>query len=243
MIPCLLGAQPQDTVNLYVGNPSVDGRIYQPHVAAVVVSTVKNDRVVQTVKYRSRTFLTTRMGIPVCVVTSEPYADSPDQKLRGEVVLNQRTMALIHIEQQDGSGRSLVANVDGRHVTGTLKRAEDSTSAPFDFTLDSESYYFPFLDAAVGATPMHIGQVYRAPTFGFGDGQRKTEWHTVRLTKRDSVTVLGKTSYAWLLEDTGPLPQRIWITDEPPYLPLVLTPAPDGSTRRFESALLPPGGQ
>ncbi|HKW11326.1 MAG TPA: hypothetical protein VJO33_13170 [Gemmatimonadaceae bacterium] len=228
-----------DTIVLPVGSASVDGTIYRDHEAAVVIRVLRDGAVVRTQRFINQTFATTRNGRAVCVVRSVPYAGDADQQFFAEVVLDRKTMALIHYEARDGTGRETIADVEGSHVTGHIRASRDAATQPLDFTLEAPSYYFPFVDAAIGATPLKLGQVFRVPSFGFGAADRHTEWRTYELSRRESVAALGAAPMnSWILEGRGSTHQTIWITDDAPYLPRVVSHAPDGSIIEFESALL-----
>jgi hypothetical protein len=235
-------AQAGDTITLTVGHPSVDGTMYKEHWASAERSILKDGKVVQSLRYRSHTYVTTWHGAQVCVVESVPGPDGTDREFYEKSVLDQKSTALVHIEARDGTGRTLVADVDGKRVTGKSRASRTAPEEQLDFTLDSPSFYSPFVDAAIGATGIREGQVWRVPVFSFGRMGRKTEWHTLRLVGRESSSAPDGMAGAWIVEDPAGQ-SRIWITMEPPYLPQVLHTLPDGSVARFASKLLPPEGR
>jgi hypothetical protein len=234
-------AQATDTITLAVGDPRVDGTMYKEHWATAERSLLKDGKVVRSVRYRSHTYVTTWHGTKVCVVESVPGPDGTDRDFYEKTILDQRTTALLHIETRDGTGRSLVATVSGTHVAGHSRASASVPEEPLDFTLDAPSYFAPFIDAAVGATPIHEGQVWRVPAFSFGPTARKTTWHTVRVVGREDASAPRGMANAWIAEDDAGA-TKIWITMDPPYLPQVLYTLPDGSITRFASQLLVTGG-
>jgi len=132
-----------------------------------------------------------------------------------------------------------MADVNGAHVTGRTQSGRDAESVVFDFTLDTPSYFFPFLDAAVNATVPHDGEIFKIPTFDFST--RRREWHTYRVSGRDHIRVKGRKVDAWIIEEDGQVHykvRKIWLIKEPPYFPLDLRYLPDGSVRRVEQALV-----
>lgn len=240
--PQRIVAQTRDTITLTVGHPSVDGTIYKEHWASAETSLLRDGNVVHSNSYRNHTYVTVWHGHPVCIVESIPTPGEGDQKFYGKTVLDQKSTALLHIETRDGTGRVLNADVDGTHVTGTFRASQSAPEEHLDFTLETPSYYVPFIDAAVGASPMREGQVWRVPAFSFGPTARKTKWHTLRVIGRESESAGQGMAGAWIVEDeTGPA--KIWITMDPPYLPQVLQTLPDGSVSRFASQLIPSPAQ
>jgi hypothetical protein len=234
-------AQTGDTITLTVGDPAVDGTIYKEHWASAERSILKDGKVVRSLRYRSHTYVTTWHGAQVCVVESVPGPDGTDREFYEKTVLDQKSTALVHIEARDGTGRTFVADVDGKHVTGKSRASRTAPEEQIDFTLDTPSYYVPFADAAIGATNIREGQIWRVPVFSFSSTGRKTEWHTLRLLGRESSSAPDGMAGAWIVDDPAGQ-SRIWITMEPPYLPQVLRTLPDGSVARFASQLLPPEG-
>jgi len=103
-----------------------------------------------------------------------------------------------------------MADVNGAHVTGRTQSGRDAESVVFDFTLDTPSYFFPFLDAAVNATVPDIRV----------KGRKVDAW----IIEED-----GQVHYKV---------RKIWLIKEPPYFPLDLRYLPDGSVRRVEQALV-----
>ena len=154
-------------------------------------------------------------------------------------------MAIVHREERDGSGRLVTADIDGAHVTGQYRAKAADPIQQIDVTLEAPSYYAPFADAVIGATHMQPGQSWRVPTFVFTPGRQKTSWETYRITGREPPGGVGGASPAWIVENAGdsPFHTKIWITDDPPYLPQVVTTLPDGSIARFESSLIRPAGR
>jgi hypothetical protein len=231
-------AQSVDTITLTVGHPSVDGTTYKEHWARASRSIMKDGKVIKSVTYRSHTYVTKRAGVPVVVVASEPYPDGPDQAFREETVLDLHTTALVHVEQHDGTGRLLIADVAGTHVTGRLRASRSEPEEAFDFTLETPAFFTPFVDAAIGATPIRDGQVWRVPTFSLGPKGRKVVWRTYHIVGHEPVPALSEVNDAWIVQDDAPGPTKIWITYEAPYLPQVLQYLPDGSVTRFASSLV-----
>jgi hypothetical protein len=127
-----------------------------------------------------------------------------------ETVLDLKTLAQVHREERDGRGNVLMADVNGAHVTGRTQSGRDAESVVFDFTLDTPSYFFPFLDAAVNATVPDIRV----------KGRKVDAW----IIEED-----GQVHYKV---------RKIWLIKEPPYFPLDLRYLPDGSVRRVEQALV-----
>lgn len=87
---------------------------------------------------------------------------------------------------------------------------------------------------------MQAGQSWRVPTFVFTPGRQTTVWQTYRITGREPAGGAGGASPAWVVENSNdePIHAKIWITDDPPYLPRVVTTLPDGSIALFESTLI-----
>lgn len=238
--PALLTAQASDPIPLPVGSPLVDGRIYKAHEATAMRSLTRNGTTVRSIRYTNYTYMTHWNGMDVCVVESKPNAETSDTAFYEKTVLNSRTMAILHREERDGGGRLVTADIDGAHVTGQYRAKASDPIQPIDVTLEAPSYYSPFVNAAIGATHMQPGQSWRVPTFVFTPGHQKTSWDTYRITGREPAGGAGGASPAWIVEnaDDAPVHTKIWIIDDAPYLPRVITTLPDGSIARFESTLV-----
>jgi hypothetical protein len=234
--PLLASAQASEPIQLPVGSPLVDGRVYKAHDAVAMRSLTKNGVTVRSIRYVNHTYMTRWKGRDVCIVESAPNAETADSQFYEKTILDARTMAIVHREERDGRGRLLDANIDGAHVTGQFRAKTGDPIQPLDFQLEAASYYSPFVDAAIGATHMKPGQSWRVPTFSFAPGHQVTRWEIYRITSREDGP-----SPAWIVEnaDDAPVHNKIWITDDPPYLPRVVTTLPDGSVALFESSLLP----
>lgn len=229
-----------DTVTLNVGSSSVDGRaLYKSHLATFVDSVTKDGVVVRMSRSTLDKFATRRNGVPVLRLLMEPSTEDPGSGLHSETVLNMQTLALIHREERDDTGRILFADVDGAHVTGGAQPGRDAPMEALDFTLDTPSYFFPFLDAVANAMTLRDGESLKFPSFDFAT--RKTHWHTYRVAGRDRIVVGRHRVNAWIIEETGQTAytsRKIWLIKEPPYFPLDLRYLPDGSVRRIEQTLL-----
>jgi hypothetical protein len=236
--PALAWTQTSETINLPVGSALVDGRIYKAHDAVAMRSLNKNGVTIRSIRYLNHTYMTHWKGLDVCIVESVPNAETADSQFYEKTILNARTMAIVHREERDGHGRLLNADVDGAHVTGQFRAKTGDQIQPLDFQLEAPSYYSPFVDAAIGATHMQPGQSWRVPTFSFTPGHQVTKWEVYRITGRENGP-----SPAWIVEnaDDAPVHTKIWITDDPPYLPRVVTTLPDGSIATFESSVTPDG--
>jgi hypothetical protein len=232
LMPPIAAAQSAQPISLVVGHPSVDGRIYQEHYASVKLSFLKDTVLQRSLSFVSHTYVTHRHGVEVCIVDGHPTAATHDTAFFQETVLERRTMALLHQEERDGTGRWLSADVNGAHIVGQYRPKAGAPVEVLDFTLETPSYYMPFVDAAIGATEIKRGQRWRLPTFSFDDDERKTTWHTYRIAGRDGA--------AWIVEndDGAPVHEKIWITYAPPYLPLDIEYHSDGSVVRFESSVI-----
>jgi hypothetical protein len=237
--PMLAAAQASTRIELPVGSPLVDGRIYKAHDAVAVRTLLKDGTVVRSLRYTNHTYMMRLKGRDLCVVESVPSPETTDTAFYEKTVLDAKTMAIVHREERNGAGHLLEADVDGAHVTGRHRAKAGDPIQPLDFTLDAPAFYSPFVDAAIGATHMQAGQAWRVPTFSFTPGQQKTTWHVYRITGHEPAGGTGGASPAWIVEDVDntPVHTKIWITDDPPYLPRVVTTLPDGSQSIFESTL------
>jgi hypothetical protein len=238
--PALLSAQASDPISLPVGSPLVDGRVYKAHEATAMRSLTRDGAIVRSIRYTNYTYMTRWKGKDVCVVESKPSAETADTAFYEKTVLDARTMAILHREERDGTGRLMTADVDGARVTGQYRAKASDPIQPLDFTLEVASYYSPFVDAAIGATHLQAGQSWRVPTFSFTPGHQKTSWEVYRITAREPAGGAGGASPAWVVENAAdaPVHSKMWITDDAPYLPRVETRLPDGAIARFESTLI-----
>jgi enamine deaminase RidA (YjgF/YER057c/UK114 family) len=229
-----------DTVTLSVGASPVDGRArYRSHLATFLDTVTKDGVVLRLTRSTLDKFVTHRNGVPVFRLLMEPSTEFPGPGLHSETVLNLQTLALIHREERDDSGRILVADVDGAHITGRVQSGSGAQPEVLDFTLDTPAYFFPFLDAVANAMTLREGESVKFPSFDFT--ARKTEWHTYRVSGRDTYVVGGHGVDAWIIEEEGQpgyTLRRTWLIKVPPYFPLDLRYLPDGSVRRIEQTLV-----
>jgi enamine deaminase RidA (YjgF/YER057c/UK114 family) len=229
-----------DAVTLNVGSSTVDGRaIYKSHLANFVDSVTKDGVVLRMSRSTLDKFATRRNGVPVFRLLMEPSTENPGPALHSETVLNLQTLELIHREERDESGRILLADVSGTHVTGGAQPGRGAPMEALDFTLETPSYFSPFLDAVANAMTLREGESLKFPSFDFAT--RKTQWHTYRVAGRDRIIVSGHRVKAWVIEEDGQTAytsRKIWLIKEPPYFPLDLRYLPDGSVRRIEQTLV-----
>ena len=229
-----------DTVTLTIDNPIMDGtRVYKPHLVSVVDSLTKNGVVLQSNRATLDTFVTQRNGSPVLRLLSESGPEGTEPDLHTEALLDLKTLAMLHYEERGGSGTTLTADVYGAHVTGRTQSGHGADSLPFDFTLDTPSYFSPFVGLAINATTLRNGEVVKIPTFDFS--AHKTEWHRYRVSGRETMRIQGRKVSAWIIEEDSEGPHKahkIWLIKDPPYFPLELIYLPDGSIRRLERALV-----
>jgi hypothetical protein len=239
--PSFLLAQTGDTIVLTVGSPRVDGRWYRPHLAGASL-TLSRGGVDQTTWFSLDLSRGEHRGIPVyrIQVESSPAANNTGSFV--ETDLDYRTLAPVYREERNGAGRLLIADIAGSHAYGSERAGWDSATVPLEVMLDVPAYHFGFVDAVIASTHrLQLGQVFRVPTMALDPGSRRTEWHTYEVVSRDSVNVHGRQVPAWIIEerwDGRYRDRRIWLIDEPPYLPRIVTTYPDGSVRRFESWLV-----
>jgi hypothetical protein len=239
LFTALARAQSGDTVTLTVGDSSIDGRYLTPHLAAMLVTVTKGGMTVSSRAYTLDKFVTQRNGRSVFRLVLEAPADAPDPQYRVESVLDRRTMAIVHREERDGTGRLAVFDVDGAHLTGRVQASRDSVLQSIDVTLARPSFLFVFLDAAINAAPVRLGRVFRVPTFDING--RRAEWHVYRVAGQDTLMVQGRPVAAWVIEEDEQLRytrRRIWLMKEPPFFPLDITELRDGSVRRIEQTLV-----
>lgn len=235
----LVGLHTSDTVTLTVGDPSIDGRYLTPHVAAMIVTVTKGADTVSARAYTLTKSVTQRGGRPVFQLVLQAPDDAPDPAYHIESVLDRRTMAIVHREERDGTGRAVTYDVVGAHVTGSFRASRDAKEESIDVMLEQPSFLSVFMDAAINAASPRLGRVYRVPAFDIVG--RRTEWHTFRVTERDAVTVQGRAVAAWVIEEGATARstrRRIWLSSEPPFFPLDVTDLRDGSVRRIEQTLV-----
>jgi|HubBroStandDraft_6_1064221.scaffolds.fasta_scaffold09768_4 hypothetical protein len=231
MLARLARAQMGDTVTLSVGDPSIDGRYLTPHRAAMVVTVTKDGATVSSRSYLLDKFVTRWRGRPAFRLVLHAPPDAPDPMYRIESVLDRRTMALLHREERDGAGRFAIYDVDGARLTGRVQSGAGAAAESLDVALAQPSFLSVFVDAAINASPVRAGRVFRVPTFDVIG--RRTEWHVFHVTGRDSA--------AWVIQEDSTARvrrRRIWLTREPPFFPLDITDLPDGSVRRIAQTLV-----
>ena len=232
---------PRDTLTLRPGSGAMDGRYLTPHLAEVTGTTTRAGVVVRTQHYTLDKSVTEERGRPLFRLRVDGLSDAPDPLLHVEVLLDHRTLALVHREDRGANGRRSSFDVDGSHVVGSIVPAADSMPVHVDFTLAEPAFLGSFLDAVANAAELHEGQVLRVPAFGLGASQRRLEWHHLRVIGGDTVRVRDHLANAWVVEESPGATftsRRIWLLREPPYFPYDVTYFPDGSVQRVEQRLL-----
>jgi enamine deaminase RidA (YjgF/YER057c/UK114 family) len=235
-------AEPEkrDTIVLLPGSAAIDGRFLSAHASEVTQTVTRDGAIVQSRHYTIDKRIGVDRGREVYRLRIAGRDDASKLPFSADISIDHRTMALVHRDDRDATGRSTVVDIDGAHVVGAAKTANSERTEPVDFTLEQPAFHSSFLDAAVNATSLHEGAVYRVPTFGLGASQRKVDWHIVRVARRDSVRVNDHFAAAWVVEDAlaNGGSRTIWLLREPPFFPLEIARLPDGTVVRTEQRLL-----
>jgi hypothetical protein len=229
-------------IPLPVGSSLVNGRpLYRSHLAAAVQTLSRSGQIVDTRRYTLDKYVTTWKGRPAFRLFLDAYPDGSGLASHAESVLDLATMGALHREEDDGRGRTLTADIDGAHVTGSAQASRDAPREALDFTLSQPSYFSNFLDAVVNAVDAREGQAFRLPAFDFAANGRRTVYQTYRVLGTDTVAVQGRPVPALVIElvsaDDG-RQRKIWTIREPPYFPMDWTMLPDGSEYRFAQTLI-----
>jgi hypothetical protein len=225
-----------DTLRLEVGSPEVDGRVYKPHAALVRV----------------------RVGDPTSPVLSEwtnelTLGDSAGRPVMRWVTKGQQntgsaagvswelrqtydaiTLRPYAYNSTSSNGAYTRVTIEGNHVRGTRRTADDTTVHPIDITLDRPGFFAGASDLVPAAVGFKEGLVMTAPVWN--PTMTSAESRIFTVVGKETVDVEGTNIEAWKVEERRPdrsLYATWYLLDESPYMVYGEVVLPDGRIQRM----------
>jgi hypothetical protein len=231
-----------DTLHLEVGAAQVDGRVYKPHAARVLI----------------------RIGDPKGPVVREwtnelTVGDSAGREVHRWVTKGQvnaggsagvtwelrQTYDAITLKPYQynstySNGTYTRVTIDGNRVRGTRRAAGDTTVHQIDITIDRPGYFAGASDLVPAAVGFRSGLVMTAPVWN--PSMVKAETRIFTVIGREDVDVEGTRINAWKVEERRAdrtLYATWWLLDESPYMVYGEVPLANGQIQRMSEVEIP----
>ncbi len=235
-----------DTIFLEVGSPLVNGTLFKPHRARVLVygadgRTVMNDWI-------NELTLGDSAGRKIMrwVTTSQPVAGNPNRPLSDlRQTYDAVTLAPYGYSLKVSNGATTQLTINGREVRGTRKTVNDSVAKPVSVDLDRAGFVASASDLVPVAAGMKIGAIMVAPMWG--PNMQKAE-DRVFVVLKDTVVDVEGTPQKSRKVDEFRRADRVklaswYLTLESPYMVYGEVPLANGGVQRMTEVPLPMGGK
>ena len=185
-----------DTIRLEVGSPEVDGRIYAPHAARVIVRVGAPDGP-QRAEWTNELTLGDSAGRPVMRWvtrgTQTPLAGGAPVTWELHQTYDAVTLAPYGFLRRASNGAHTQLTIDGRRVRGTTRTPADSAPRPVDYELERLGFVASASDLVpLAVRGMKEGTVMTAPLWSPGQPRPEVRVFSVIQTVPDSqVTYAG----------------------------------------------------
>jgi hypothetical protein len=252
---CLVAAQSlallapaPDTLRLEVGSPEVDGRIYAPHAARVIVRVGAPDGP-QRAEWTNELTLGDSAGRRVMRWvtrgTQSPTGGGAPVTWELHQTYDAVTLAPYGIVRRSSNGAASQFVIDGRTVRGTTRAPGDSVATPVEYELDRLGFVASASDLVPLAVGLKEGLVMTAPVWG--PAMRRAEMRVFSVLGEVPVTVEGKSVRAWKVEERrqadGALTATWYLTTASPYMVYGEVPLPDGRVQYMSEVEIPRSGR
>lgn len=237
LLPALPGTTPPDTLHLEVGSRAVNGRIYAPHTARVVVR-VGDANSPPTTEWTNQLTLGDSAGRPVMRWVTRGTSPQPNGgTLTWELrqTYDAETLAPYGYASESSLGGYSRLRFEGPRVRGIRRLPGDSAERAVDLVLDRPGFIASASDLVPLAAGLREGAVMTAPFWA--PGMTRTETRVFTVLGRTPTLVEGKTWDAWKVEERrqadGQLLGTWYLVEQSPYMVYGETPLPDGRVRRM----------
>jgi len=226
-------AQGADTVRIEVGSPHLDGRVYRPHAARVIVRVGSSDSVTNTWTNELTVGDSAGRQVHRWVTRSAAY------ELRQ--TYDARTMAPLGYHMAMRNGAEARISIDGSRVRGTRRTPNDTTPQQVDITLDRPGFFVGASDLVPAAVGFRPGRVIIAPVWH--PTWQQSQWRAFTVVGRERVMVEGTAVEAWKVEERrwpeGTMQATWWLLDQSPYMVYGEVPLPGGQVQRMSEVEIP----
>jgi hypothetical protein len=246
LIPAHAGAQatrPQapDTLRIEVGSPEVDGRVYAPHAARVLVR-IGDPKGPVVREWTNELTLGDSAGRPVMRwVTRGQQASGATYELKQ--TYDAITLKPYAYNSTASNGAFTRLTIDGNRVRGTKRLAGDTAIQTVDITLDRPGFFAGASDLVPAAVGFETGRVVVAPVWS--PAMTRAETRIFTMVGKETVEVEGERIEAWKVEERMPdhsLAATWYLLDRSPYMVYGTTTLPDGRIQRFSEVEIPRTG-
>lgn len=237
---------PADTIFLEVGSPLVNGTLFKPHRARVLVygadgKTITNDWI-------NELTLGDSAGRKIMrwVTTSQPVAANPNRPLSDlRQTYDAVTLAPYSYSLKVSNGVMTQLTINGRAVRGTRKTLNETVPQTVSVDLDRAGFVASASDLVPVAAGMQLGAVMVAPMWG--PNMQKAEDRVFTVVKDTVVDVEGTPQKSRKVEERRRSDRAFlaawYLTLESPYMVYGEVPLPNGGVQRMTEVALPMGGR
>lgn len=222
-----------DTIRLEVGSPRVDGRVYKPHAARVLVRVGEpNSPVLR--EWTNELTIGDSAGRQVMrwVTKGKNAVNAATWELRQTYDLISLKPLGYNMAQSVGSYTRV--SIDGNRVRGVRRPPGAPAEEAIDVTLDRPGFFAGASDLVPAAVGFKAGSVIIAPVWN--PTMTKAESRIFTVVAEENVNVEGKTMKAWRVEERRmdrSLYATWWLLDNSPYMVYGEVILPDGRIQRM----------
>ena len=235
-----------DTLRLEVGSKEINGLIYRPHAARVVVRMGSDST--RVTEWTNELTVGDSAGRPVMRWVTRGTQHRPDgATLTWEILqtYDRRTLAPLGYASSSSAGGFARFTFDGVRVRGTRKLPADSAPRAIDLTLDRPGFIASASDLIPLAAGLKAGAVMTAPVWG--PGMTTSEMRIFSAVGKTPTPIDGKEWNAWKVEERrqadGKLLATWYLVEESPYMVYGEVPLPDGRLQRMTEVAIPMSGR
>lgn len=229
--------QSSEPVTIRLGDKSVDGRIFKPHLARITQSSIRNGQTQLMWTATNDALLTEINGKKALRIVTEGASDiEPKRTWHGDILMFLQSLEPISYDWKISNGNSAIFKFEGTRIVGNLKNAVKNTEQKLDEDLGLMTTIGGIEDVVVGALPLKVGYSAKIPVYQLG--QNGVQWKTYLVTGTKKVTISGQEVNAWVVEEQGKSKNTMWLVDQPPYMVKWEFVMPDGGIISLDQELV-----
>jgi hypothetical protein len=233
-----------DTLRIEVGSPLVDGRIYAPHAARVLVRIGGPDAPVSA-EWTNELTLGDSAGQRVMRWVTRGTRTPPGggAPVRWELfqTYDARTMAPYGYHMRSSAGAYSRLSFEGRRVKGVRRMPGDTATREVNLELDRPGFIASASDLVPLAVGLKEGTVMVAPVWG--PTLPDAELRIFSVLGKVSMNVEGKPTPCWKVEERRysdrTLVANWYLVEDSPYMVYGEVPLPDGRVQHMSEVAIP----